>query len=214
MAKVFLELSMPKEALKAADDAIAGLHFPTTIFSYRAKAFILLNRLDEAEEAAEEGIRQMRSIGTSYEVRAEVSFKRGLHEEAIVYARKALECTPLLPRAHHLIALSLDGLGRSREGTAVLIAAPNEELQELGWDRKDEEFRTFSLTRCPNHSDQLPNLMGPASAMPDFSCGAEALQAAPAAPVQEPSVRPTPPQSVQRVIDRIQGKAPAPVRRR
>ncbi|BDC49790.1 hypothetical protein F183_A21060 [Bryobacterales bacterium F-183] len=211
LARTYLLIDKPKDALTAIEEALKRKQTPSAARTYQADALLRLGRVDDAARAIRQAVDDMPKYAYAYEVWAMINLKQERLELAVAHAQQAIRLRPNSPLPYRLKAEALDKMGATHEATRVLLAAPIKDVVAEGKARpKPPGYDAPRYYKCSNSSDKLYILGDPIE--PDYSCITKSLEAM-TQPQPPPVVKRTHPKSVQRVIDRIE-KGRSPIQKR
>jgi tetratricopeptide (TPR) repeat protein len=167
------ELGNPEEALHIVELSLAGIgrskfdHLISAHLHYnKARALTMLNRLGEAEKAANEALRLgeksnaiVFQTGLCYEAIGQVKFAQGELHEAEMHLKSALdkmisrytECNPSVIKTRLVLVDLLYKMGREKEGMQIAILAEKTQEELIAKLTADLNL----LARSADHSSVL-----------------------------------------------------------
>jgi tetratricopeptide (TPR) repeat protein len=122
-ASLYLELDQFDKAFTELDHSLRVDPQSLEARSLRAAGFYLQNRHNEFRAEVEKVLAINPRYGELYHTLAEFTVTRPRYQQAVEFARKAVELTPRLWKAHATLGINLLRLGKAAEGRDVLEKA-------------------------------------------------------------------------------------------
>lgn len=157
------------EALRLAEQAVAGKTICSPAHGVLAAVLLKLGRTAEADAVIESAVQCAPGVAEAYDALAQVSLALGRHERANTLYRRAAQLEPNVARHWHRLASSERAFGRLAQAEAACDRAIALDAREYRSYLLRSELRT--QTADANHVGQLRREL----ARPDLQDGARVL---------------------------------------